>query len=277
MHGSCDRVQKAGVRVVGEVDDDLRRGCDRSGHFNIQHHLAVRPVRISGWTVAAVADRNRRYGWRLGEVKLLPVIRQIGRVISAAQLDQRDTFSRAIFIRGKVVERGDLRRRVRFSLRLRGGTDATGSAPPTKMRLRLRTIIQAKDALDHILQFRRKLDRASTSAILAARVVILFQFDAERLIHRSHGSGKNDGPAGCALFLYCEFVLAGKCLDPGNAVGIRAMKLLVFFTAENLPFRDRLLVFIGIDNRLLPGTGSQTNCHIYYFAGIGWTYLSRSF
>ena len=40
--------------------------------------------------------------------ELTPVIAEVCRVVTAAQLDQRDTFSRPICAGGKVVERGDL-------------------------------------------------------------------------------------------------------------------------------------------------------------------------
>ena len=145
------------------------------------------------------------------------------------------------------------------------------------MWLGLRTIIQAKDALDHILQFHRKLDGPGAAAIPAGRVLILLQFDAECLVHCSHSPGENDRPASRVLFLYDEFLFAGKCLDASDAVGIRAMKLLEFFTAQNGAFRNRFLEFIGVDNRLPPCARAQANCHVYYFVGVSWTYLSRSF
>src|SRR5208282_3579252 len=164
-------------------------------------------------------------------------------VVSAAQLDQRDTFSGAVYARGKVVKRGDLRGRVGQVYGC--STGPCKSTPPTKMWLGLGTIIQAKDALNHILQFRRKLDRPGTPAIVAAGVFVLLQFDAERPVHCGYSPGENNGPASRALFFYGEIVLAGKCLDAGDAVGVRTMQLLEISTAENSALLNRFLKFIG--------------------------------
>ena len=56
VYRGCDCIQKAGVRVLRKVSDDLYAGRDRAGHFNIQHHLGIWPVWVSGWIVAAIAD-----------------------------------------------------------------------------------------------------------------------------------------------------------------------------------------------------------------------------
>ena len=208
MHGGCDRIQKAGVRVLRKVSDDLCAGRDRAGHFNIQHHFAIRAVRVSGGIVAAVADRNRRHGGRLGQLELAPVIAEIRRVVTAAQFDQRDTFSGSVYACGKVVKRGDLNRRVGQAHG--SGTDAAAPLPPTKMRFGLRAIIQAKDTFDHVLQFRRKVDRSCAPAVSTVGMLVFLQFDAKRFVHGSNRSGENDGPAAWALFLHREFVLPGK-------------------------------------------------------------------
>ena len=78
------------------------------------------------------------------------------------------------------------------------------------MRLGLRTIIQAEDAFDYVLQVRRKLDRSRPSAIFAIWMFVLFQLDAKRLVHGSNGPGENDRPACRALLFYHETVFAGE-------------------------------------------------------------------
>jgi hypothetical protein len=55
------------------------------------------------------------------------------------------------------------------------------------------------------------------------------------------------------------------------------MQLLEFLAVQNFAFLNRFLEFVGVNNRLFSGAGSQTNCHVYYFGGVGWAYLSRSF
>src|ERR1022692_4064488 len=145
------------------------------------------------------------------------------------------------------------------------------------MRFGLGTIIQAEDALDYILEIRRKLNRSGASAVVATWMFVLFQLDAKRLVHCSHCPGENDCPARRALFFYREIVFAGKRLDTGDATGIRPMQLLEFLAVQNFAFLNRFLEFVGVNNRLFSGAGSQTNCHVYYFGGVGWGYLSRSF
>ena len=84
VNSGRDRIQKAGVGVVGEVSDDFGAGRNRARDFYIEHDFAVRAVWISGGIVTAVADGNRRYVRGLGQVELFPVVGEIGWFVSAA-------------------------------------------------------------------------------------------------------------------------------------------------------------------------------------------------
>jgi hypothetical protein len=60
---------------------------------------------------------------------------------------------------------------------------------------------------------------------------VLLQLDTKCLVHGSDRPGENDRPARCALLFYREFVLAGKRLDAGNAVGVSPVLLLEILAA----------------------------------------------
>src|SRR5580700_8752336 len=95
-------------------------------------------------------------------------------------------------------------------------------APPTKMWLGLRTIVQTKYALDHIVQIGRKLHGPSAATIFSGGMLVLLQHHTESFVHGRHGTGENDGAAPRTGIHHRESVLAGKSLDTGNGGGICA-------------------------------------------------------
>ena len=64
-----------------------------------------------------------------------------------------------------------------------GGTGASPPVPSTKMGFGLRPVIQAEDALDHIVQVSGDVDLAGAAAIFAGGVVVFFQLDAKGRVH----------------------------------------------------------------------------------------------
>src|SRR5208283_3680131 len=148
MNRGSNRVEKPLIRVGREIHRNVRRGSNRAGNLDIQHHLAVRSVRITSRLVFPVVDGYRgdlgeRYA-KSGKVRL-----QIRRPIAAAELDYADAFARSR-AGGIVIERCHLNRRERIGSRMPLNV-ATELTP--EMRFRLRAIIQAEHAFDFAVKF----------------------------------------------------------------------------------------------------------------------------
>src|SRR5262249_17989530 len=110
------------VGVEREVDGDLRLGCDRRGHLDIEHDFAVR-VRVGAGDVgadAAVAGDAHRgdigrgqaqggeVGLQVGDAEAGP--RCVVVLVEVVQFDDGDALAVAVETGREVVEGGDLRR-----------------------------------------------------------------------------------------------------------------------------------------------------------------------
>ena len=93
-----------------EIHRDPRPGRDRAHHLDVEHDLAVRPVRIAGGAVGHMIDRHRG-DRRRGHIEPAEISAEIRGSIAAAELDEPDALSGAGAIR-ITVKRRDLRRRV---------------------------------------------------------------------------------------------------------------------------------------------------------------------
>ncbi len=59
MNRGGDGIEKSGIRVRRKVHRDRCLRHNRSDHFDIQHHFAIRTVRIAGRRILSMVDRNR--------------------------------------------------------------------------------------------------------------------------------------------------------------------------------------------------------------------------
>ena len=96
------------------------------------------------------------------------------------------------------------------------------------MWLGLGTVVEAEDAFDDAVKLGRQMNHsdASASNVSGGGMLVLFEFHAESVADRGHGSSENYGAAGGALFFYREFVFVGERLDAGDIGGIGAVALL---------------------------------------------------
>jgi len=76
------------IGIRGEIDDDIRSLRHGGGHFDIEHHFAVRALG-SGGTVLPVVHRNCLDLRRL-ETEGLEVVREVGWAVAATQFDDSD-------------------------------------------------------------------------------------------------------------------------------------------------------------------------------------------
>ena len=74
----------------------MRARRDRARNFNIQHHLAIRTIGIAGRRVVPMRNRYSR-DFRCGtDAELLEIGRQVARLETAAEFDQRDRLIGAV-------------------------------------------------------------------------------------------------------------------------------------------------------------------------------------
>src|SRR6185312_16689744 len=157
MNGGRYRIENARVRTGREVHGNGRCRSDRTRHLDIQHHLAIRSIRIASWLVRGLVDRDRRDSGSL-EAQAAEVRLDVLRLEAAAELDEGDAFARAIALR-EVIERGELHR----SERRRTRTRRPRASPRvrclhTKVRPGLRTVVESQYRLDDAVQLRRDMD-----------------------------------------------------------------------------------------------------------------------
>ena len=234
MDRGGDRVEKAGIGVGGEIDRDigLRRHC--ADHLDVEHDLAVGPVRIAGRVVLAVVHRHGDDFRGGGDAEAREIGVQIGHPLAAAELDDRD----ALALPGsgrEIIERGDLERGERGGAR-RIGVPAhiARRRAGAEMRLRHRPIVEAEHRLDAARQLVRQVDVAGPPAIRAAGVLEALQIDAERGIELGDGSREHDGAPSGVLLDHREAMVGGKFSDRGNVRAVGA-ELPVELVAREMP------------------------------------------
>ncbi len=142
MYGRCDCVDESLIRIRREVHNDLRPQRYRCRDLDIQHHLAVRAVRIAR-RIRAVIYRNRSH-LRSGYPKALEIRCNVRLLEATAKLKQPNRLSNRLGIRRETIELRNLNRRI-----------AHVSGPRSRdpmMRLRLRPVVQAQEPPLHAEQ-----------------------------------------------------------------------------------------------------------------------------
>ncbi len=234
MDRGGDRVEKAGIGVGGEIDRDigLRRHC--ADHLDVEHHLAVGPVRIAGRMVLAVVHRHRDDPRGRVDAETREIGAQIGHPLAAAELDDRH----ALALPGagrKIIERGDFERG-------EGGGGGRLGVPAhiarrragAEMRLRHRPIVEAEHGLDAARQLVRQVEVAGPPAVRAAGMLEALQIDAERGIELGDGSRQHDGAPSGVLLDHREAMVGGKFSDRRNVRAVGA-ELPVELVAREVP------------------------------------------
>ena len=163
-----DGVEKSRVRVRAEIHGNSRLRRDRARHLDVEHHLAVRAVRIAGRAVGRMIDGHRS-DRRRGYVETAEIGAEVRGPIAPAQLDERDALTGAGSFR-ITVKSGHLRRCVGHRRGARPTVNVARSGPASKARPGLRAVVEPQDGLDHTVPLGGQVDSARPSAVGAAGI-----------------------------------------------------------------------------------------------------------
>jgi hypothetical protein len=200
VDSSAHRIDETLVRVRREIHGDRGARRNGAGDLDVQHHLAVRPVRRPG-AVAPAIDRDGDNGW-LRHPELREVCSEICLPEAAAQLDQCNALATSSQSCRKRVGRGNLRRRVRRScIRSR-----------TELGAGLRTRVEAEHTGHNLHQLGWHREAPLTGSILhAVGVLVHRQCCAEGSAQRTEGTGELDASAGEVDVASREPMSVGEC------------------------------------------------------------------
>jgi len=110
VNRGAERVLEAARGVGGEIDGQRRAIGHSPGDFDVEHDFRIRAGRCGG-TVVRLVDQNSADRRRV-QIKAFEILLEIGRSKTSAQLNDADCLPVAVRIRGEVVQRCHLKRRV---------------------------------------------------------------------------------------------------------------------------------------------------------------------
>jgi len=223
----------------------------RSGDLDVEHHLAVRPVRAAAGRVLAMIHRDGHHLRSRRHTDRLEVRLQVGRLEASAQLDEPDALPLA-GDRRKAVELRHLGRRERSARRM-GRCHTVWSRGDPEMRAGLGAVVEAEHALHDVAQVRGHADRPGAAPVRAPGMLVARQPHPERGAKGAHRARQHHAPPRRAGLDHDEPVLLGELGDLLEIRGGGAVRLL-----ELLPgHRPALAVRAGEQagqGRLRPGS-----------------------
>ena len=195
MHGVGDRIDEALIGVGREVDGDGGAGRDGGGDLDVEHHLAV-GARGGGGRVFAAVDRDGGDAGR-GEAERLEVGGEIGRAITAAELDEPDGLACAAGVGGELIELGDLDGGEGWIGRGGARPHASSAAGDAKVGLGLGPVVETEHGFDVALELGGQVDAALAHAVQGAVDRLLVERDGKGLLHLRDGAAEvQDAVAG---------------------------------------------------------------------------------
>ena len=96
-------IEKPIVSVRSEINGNLCLWSDSADDLDIQHDLAVRPIRRTGGCVVAAVNRNGRDAGN-GKAQRIKVFLDVGLPIAARKLEDGHALTVAVRARGEVIE-----------------------------------------------------------------------------------------------------------------------------------------------------------------------------
>jgi hypothetical protein len=201
---------------------------------------------------------------------------QVGGAVAAAELDDPDAFAVSGSTR-KTIERCELDRRERGrGSRLGVPLHIAVRRADAKVRVRLRTVVEAEHRRHHAVQLVRQMYRSRPTAIGAAGMLECFEIDIESAVELGNRAGEHDGPA-CGVFLDDhEAVRVGELPDCGNVRRISPELLRELLAAQ---VTTRLFALGQLGHSVFQDVAlamAQDDADFQPFRGIGLADGSRS-
>src|SRR5215469_8919504 len=109
MDSRGDGIVKALIGVGAEVDGESGVRRHRSSHFDVEHHLAVGPARITRWAVSGPVDGDGRDGRWINLQRVVEIRLNVARLEAAAELDDCNGLAVSKRVCGEAVGLPDLR------------------------------------------------------------------------------------------------------------------------------------------------------------------------
>ncbi len=235
MHGRGDGVDEALIRVRREIYGDLCRWCDGSRDLNVEFHFAIGPAGIACGRIFGAVDGNCG-DLRSGNSEAAEKLSEIGRVVSAAEFNQRNALAGAGYARRKTVGLRDLKRRIG---NIRGTSLDVGIClAQTEMRLGLGPVIEAENAFDDAIEVSGNCERAGAAAIRAGSVVVAPQAHAKCVVETLNRAGEFYGAACAVLTRDFQTVLRGERTNLFDVLRRCAMLFGEFFAGEIFPIPE---------------------------------------
>src|SRR5437588_120079 len=237
MNRRGESIEKTLVGVRREIHRDTGARRHSACNFDIERHLAVGAVGISGGRICTTIHGHRTH-FRRGDSKVSKESIQIVGVVAAAKLQDADTLARALHTCRKVVGLRNLCRSIGCPSEARLPSARMALSAP-EMRLRLVSIVQPKNTLDYGRKIGRDFQSSSSPPILAARMPVTNEFDLKSAAEGAHWPSEYDRAPRNALTFHPEAAPLRECTDAREILGESTVCGCKFFAGQMTPLCDR--------------------------------------